>query len=190
MNTAGPILHKQQSFELWRAGAFGNKPLAWDSIEAWRASGYAGRVVLRYLGGGGRECTYGLRPEDVDAEVERWLRRGRFRSRMMLNEMLDGATPVLQGEFFAGVDHSLMREPFFYSRDPQPMRLALRDAPQNTHGLSAHLLLKRYMTPSSYADFVELLALYPDHVLEVSVFDRLLGDLPQRNALVWEVRRF
>jgi len=46
------------------------------------------------------------------------------------------------------------------------------------------------MTPSSHDDWNELLERYPGHVLEVSIYDRCLGDLPNRNSLVWEVRKY
>jgi hypothetical protein len=47
------------------------------------------------------------------------------------------------------------------------------------------------MTPSSWADFEALLELYPSHVLEVSVYaGTTVGDVPGRNAVVWEVRRY
>ena len=31
---------------------------------------------------------------------------------------------------------------------------------------------------------------YPDHLLEVAVYNCCLDDLPNRNALVWEVRKY
>jgi hypothetical protein len=57
-------------------------------------------------------------------------------------------------------------------------------------GLRAAIMLRAAMTPSSYEDWRVLLDQYPGHVLEVSVYDRCIGDTPGRNALVWEVRRY
>jgi hypothetical protein len=54
----------------------------------------------------------------------------------------------------------------------------------------ASLLIREAMTPSSYDDWLMLIDRYPGHVLEVSIYDRCLGDVPGRNALVWEVRRY
>jgi len=56
--------------------------------------------------------------------------------------------------------------------------------------LRSDLLLKLAMTPASHEDWNLLLERYPGHVLEVSVYDRCLGDTPGRNALVWEVREY
>ncbi len=186
------VRDKKQNYDLWQSGAYGNKLKAWRTINEWRDSGYRGKVALRYLGrSGGGACTYNLHPKEVDAEVSKWVERGLQVERMMLNEMADGNSTVLQGEYFSGVMHAAAKpESFFFSLASVPMRLALKSAPQHTNGLRARLLLRHFMTPSSHADFVALLDQYPEHVVEVSVFERCLGDLPQRNALVWEVRQY
>lgn len=190
MHPVRRVLNKKQNYDLWQSGAYGNKLRAWRTIEAWRDSGFDERVVLRYLDSvGGGSCTYHLKPEDVDDEVQRWLDRGLQLDRMMLNEMADGALTSIQGEYLAGVLLNAVN-PFFFSLVKKPMREALAASSTHAYGLRARLLLEHYMTPSSYSDFVELLEQYPDHVFEVSVFDRCLGDLPQRNAVVWEVRLY
>jgi hypothetical protein len=70
------------------------------------------------------------------------------------------------------------------------MRDALKLAPSVAQGLYSDVLIREAMTPSSYEDWKVLLDQYPGHVLEVSIFSRCLGDIPGRNALVWEVRRY
>jgi len=37
---------------------------------------------------------------------------------------------------------------------------------------------------------MELLDLYPDHVIEFSAAEVFVGDRPGRNAVVWEVRKY
>ena len=70
------------------------------------------------------------------------------------------------------------------------MRDALSAAPEVAHRLRSDLLLEAAMTPASHEDWRRLLERHPGHVLEVSVYDRCLGDTPGRNALVWEVRMY
>ena len=70
------------------------------------------------------------------------------------------------------------------------MRDAPATAPETAQRLRSDLLLKLAMTPASHDDWNLLLGQYPGHVLEVSIYDRCLGDTPGRNALVWEVRRY
>jgi hypothetical protein len=70
------------------------------------------------------------------------------------------------------------------------MRDALGIDTQIAQGLRADLLIREAMTPASYDDWQILLERYPGHVFEVSIYDRCLGDCPNRNALVWEIRRY
>ena len=70
------------------------------------------------------------------------------------------------------------------------MREALAEQFEVVVGLQADQMLRREMTPSSYEDWRLLLDKYPGHVLEVSIYGCCLGDIPSRNALVWEVRRY
>jgi hypothetical protein len=186
------ILTKQQNYKLWASGAFGNRFLSWRSVAEWRASGFSGKVALRYLGGGGGgRCTYNLLPEEVEDEALRWVGEGADASKIMVNQMVPDQDryTTIQGEFYNGVFNDVV-EPFLHTFYPAPMRTALAHQSLHTHGLRGRLLLKHFMTASSWEDFQVLLDQYPDHVLEVSVFSRCLGNIPGRNATVWEVRRY
>lgn len=185
------VVNKAQNYRLWRAGAYGNKLRAWRTVDAWRRSGYADEVVLRYVGtGGGGRCAYHLRPEDVDAEVAAWVADGADPGAIMVNEQAPGVRTVLQGELFNGVMLGGSVYPFLFTLVPRPMREALAIESRHAFGLRTLALLEHFMTPSSYADLRVVMDLFPDHVIEVSVFANNLGDTPGRNALVWEVRRY
>lgn len=58
------------------------------------------------------------------------------------------------------------------------------------HGVAAYNILKRHLNPNGLDDVYELLQLYPDHVVEVSVTSDCIGTLPHRNYVTWEVRRY
>jgi len=180
-----PILTKRQNYALWQSGAFGNKLRAWRSVDEWQASGFHGRVVLREMGRGGGRCLYNVEPEAVFDSLLVWAVEGIPLDRVMVNEAAPDQYAILQGEY----DNELWGC-FYYSRCAKHMRDALRVAPQETYGLRSDMLLRGAMTPSSYEDWRVLLDQYPKHVLEVSIYDRCLGDTPGRNALVWEVRRY
>jgi hypothetical protein len=70
------------------------------------------------------------------------------------------------------------------------MRVALDLKKEVATGLVARELVRHFMTPSSHEDWLALLDRYQGHVFEVSIYDRCLGDVPGRNALVWEIRRY
>jgi hypothetical protein len=195
MAAASPILSKQQNYRIWQAGGFGNKLRAWRTIEEWRASGFRGKVVLRTLlnVGGSGLCRYGLSPDEVDGAFEEFAAAGVPPELIMVNESAPDDSMIIQGEYLndiSVIDGEVLWGWFFYSRAQPQMRKALADAPEWARGLRADLLLRDAMTPSSYEDWQVLLERYPGHALEVSVYGHCLGDIPGRNALVWEVRRY
>lgn len=186
------ITHKRENYRLWQSGEFGNKLRAWDSLEAWQTSGFKGSVAIRQRAGRGT----GLCKYDVPWECVAYLWH-RYRARgytdLILNEMAPSECTFVQGEYLNDIQ-LVGNEPcwgyFWHSFEPLPMRSALQQRSYTTHGLQTELLLRRYMSSASYEDWQALVTKYPGHVFEVSIFDCFLGDLPYRNALVWEVRRY
>jgi hypothetical protein len=189
-----PVLSKAQNYRLWRSGAFGNKLRSWRSIAEWQQSGFQGRVALRCLLAGGGKCTYDLEPRDVADVHGSWMQGGIPDEAITIDEAAPADVVILQGEYLNGVnsrgDSSFWRGYFYHSRARRQMRDALREEHNVCEGLVADLTIRRSMTPASYEDWQGLLEIYPDHVLEVSIYDRCVGDVPHRNALVWEVRRY
>ena len=186
---------KLQSHRLWQSGAFGNKLRSWSTVDEWRESGHRGMVVLRMREGrGAGRCSYNVSPVLVQPALEQFVQSGVSLDAVMINEAAPDEHVVLQGEYLNDVVPDSSGEAlwgyFFHSRHRSHMRDALREAPEETRGLSTDLMLRQVMTIASHEDWLALLERWPGHVLEVSVYDRCLGDLPNRNALVWEVRRY
>lgn len=180
------ILTKRQNYELCHTGAYGNRVRQWDSIDAWKASGYDGLLALRTaLEHGGGPKTFGVGPQFVEEWVEYWaLDFGIRRDQIRLAEMADGRR-ILQGQYandFTGE--------FLHTFETGPMPEALARSHAHAFGLRSLLLLRGAMTPSSFADFEVLLGQYPDHVFEISIWESCIGDIPGRNAIVWEVRKY
>lgn len=188
-----PLLTKAQSNRLWQAGVFGNKLRSWETIREWRLSNYRGPVALRCREGrGAGPCIYDVVPGEVCQAIEELQARGAREGDIMVNEMSPNIE-ILQGEYLNDVreiNGEVIWGYFLHSRLRMRMRHALQLAPAVSCGLKSDLLLRQAMTTASYEDWQELLERYPGHVLEVSVYDRCLGDCPGRNALVWEVRQY
>lgn len=182
------ILTKRQNYRLCYAGAYGNRARQWASLDEWRASGYAEPVALRVaLAGGGGPSEFNVLPSQVDHLVNPW---GVPRECVQVAEMLDGCR-ILQGEYLCDVVEvggSAYHCAFLHTRETGPMPLALKKSSCTAYGLAADLLLREVMTPASHEDWRDLTSRYSGHVLEVSVWDRPVGDLPRRYAIVWEVR--
>jgi hypothetical protein len=188
-----PILSKKQNYRLWQSGAFGNKKRIW-TVDEYLNDTFEGLVAIRMRSGpGGGLCYYNLTRVQATEMLPFLTCDGFLSDCYMINEMAPSDAIVLQGEYFNGVyiqDDDARWGAFRYSTVQLPMRDAFREANHDTHGLHADCLLRAAMTPSSYEDWKILLDQYPDHVLEVSIFNCCLGDIPGRNALVWEVRRY
>ena len=183
------ILSKRVNYRLWESGLLGNRLRVWRSFAEWERSGFGGLVALRYLGEqGGRWCVYDLTPERMHVEYARILDEGANADRVMVNETAPYQDILIQGEYLPyDAGHWNW---FLYSRAKMQMRPALKEAPERARGLRVELMLRHAMTASSWEDFDALRERYPDHVFEVSVYRRCLGNIPGRNALVWEVRRY
>jgi hypothetical protein len=189
-----PILNKKQNYRLWQSGAFGNKLRAWRTVESWWDSGFEGRVVLRtLLPLGNGPCVYNLLPDDAFYTAQVWITQGIPSDAIMINEAAPDQDVILQGEYLNDVceiDGRVYWSIFKNSFVQAHMRDALKQSHLTVGNMNADHLIRSAMTPASYEDWQELITRYPGHVLEVSIYDRCLGDLPHRNALVWEVRRY
>jgi hypothetical protein len=186
-----PVTSKRRNFELWSSGAYGNRLRSWRSFEEWRRSGHAGRVALRSCGSTGEDpCTYDLQPEDVEHEYKSWVARGGRGDDVVVCEMAPDDRLLVVGEYHHDPLPDGSFRHFFYSTGCKSMRVALREGGRVASGLRATAILRYAMTELSWKDFQEIVLAYPGHVVEVSVYDHYLGDLPGRNALVWEVRRY
>lgn len=150
-------------------------------------------MVLRTLLEGGGPCFYNILPVHVEELIKSWVESGIPKDRIMINEAAPEQNAILQGEYLNDLifsDTGTRKGHFYYSQERLHMRDALKSRSKNAQGIVADNLIREAMTPSSYEDWKTLLDIYPSHVLEVSVYDKCLGDIPDRNALVWEVRMY
>jgi len=69
------------------------------------------------------------------------------------------------------------------------MRPAMKN-PDRAIGLKAKFILEKYLNSSDYDTIMDLLNIYPDHIIEFTVFDHYVGTIPNRNTIIWEVRRY
>ena len=69
------------------------------------------------------------------------------------------------------------------------MRDCLKNGIQ-LNGLNVKMLLLKYIYPNSFNDIMELIDIYPEHVIEFSTYEMPLGDCINRNTVIWEVRQY
>lgn len=181
-----PILtSKRHAVPHFMSGGFGNKLRAWESLEAFERDGCPCGATLMYKSGrGGRgPCEYGIARELVRARVRAWVEQGRDPKLITVYETAPDDRLLINGELSDDWH-------FYHSRLRLPMREALCKGGTHMDGLRTRYTLQTLLTPASWEDLRALMDLYPGHIIELSVYEVLLGDLRGRNMIPWEVRDY
>lgn len=180
------IRTKSEFFELWEAGVLGNKLRTWRDPEAAIRSGVL-PVGFRQVGaaGGG---SYAI--ADDAGQIRRyalqWQAEGK---RFVICEAAPDQLATIQGEVCRGVGgwDGLLG----LVTGGKRMRDSMRDGDlKPCRGVQVVDLLDRYMDPSSRDDLDGLLDLYPAATVEFTCYQILVGSLPGRNTIFWEVRNY
>lgn len=179
------VLTKQENWRLVTSGAYGNRLRHWRSLNELQADGFGGPVSIRYLGAGGGPCLFDVKAEDVEDEVLKLRSAGWSEKLLCFNEGAPDRSIIIQGELYNTIPYHAR-----VSYEKVKMREALRRDFTDLSGWVALEAFRTKMSPSSRDDLEELLKSYPEHVLEISVYGRMLGDCPGRNSLIWEVRKY
>lgn len=156
----------------------------------WSVPPPEGVYHLRNAKDPGGPTHYGLAREEVETLwVGKDKREDWYCSQMVPAEV--ERTLILQGEVqqaFPGGGRCGLE--LYFSTDPKPQRLALRDSGRQTSGILAGFLLREALCVRSWEWLNVLLDRYPGHVIEFSTYRRKWGMLPDYNTLFWECRLF
>ncbi len=167
------VSNKQEMYKLLLAGKFGNTARIWDSYADLLASSYKGLVGIRSMVPGGVFLPY----VSISAAPREGVR---------YSEMQDDGAIVLQGELYRSVDGLYL----LASSHKTHMRDALRQGGKHYWLSAAYAQLQTALWPSDYDNLMELLAEYPDSVIEFSAYCKTVGIIPNRNTIIWEVRNY
>lgn len=173
-------------YDLYFAGAFGNKLKTWETLTEYLESDYQGPVTIRYRVAGAKFCRFDMDRSEVVGQVNAWVAEGARVELMTFNEAINTDDIRFQCEVQRDQFHYSLR----YSLAKTHMRTALEVAPLHASGLRAVSLLRYYLDPSSYADLEVLFDTYPDSVIEMTTTVGNLGSTPNRNTVFWEVRNY
>lgn len=188
---AKDVLIKRENWLNFTAGKYGNRLLSWDTISDLKRSGWRKDITVRTLLAGGGPCFYDVPIHEVESVASKI---GLPEHLICFNEGAVNSDILIQGEYFNGiiyVNEVTYDGVFLYSTVNLKMRDALKERSETVYGkLSFREIMKFSMTPSSFSDLEVLLGEYEDHTLEISVFNKCVGNIPGRNAIVWEVRKY
>jgi hypothetical protein len=188
----GRIGSKLEYYTLYERGFFGNKALTWDSIDEIENSDWKGKICIRGRKGIARsKARFNLTLEEAKGYLKELQKEGIYPRDLKFNQSLPDEELRIQGEVMGDVVNLRPQHIHLtYSTIKKPMNYALAEETLYAEGLNALMLLKGNLFPSSYEDISELFELFPESVIEFSAYDIMLGSLPNRNTLIWEVRNY
>ena len=185
-----PVLTKRDFVRRYSANEFGNRAPTWDTFDEFLAS----RCDLQL------NALYHIRNRVAGGKT--WYNvPGRFVSDVYHSEVLGGGIPPNQVYFsaMAPTEKTLIQGEvlqrynglhFVCSTVRKPMRDALSEQWTEAVGVRAVALLRHFLNAASYDWLETLLERYPEHVIEISVYDTCWGTVPGHNTVVWEVRNY
>lgn len=186
---------KKENYELYHKGAYGNHLRFWASLNdlfndvmegTWKPSD---PVALRTRNKPGvqlpKYCSVTYLSEIMPL-VNTWTTEyGISVEDIVINEIGEDRAIVFQGEVMRSTNYFDLH----YSTCKLMMREALQYAPQHVSGLTALNLLKGHMDTPSFDNLERLFDLYPDAIIEFSVYAKPVGNL-KLNTVFWEVRGY
>ena len=176
---------KEQFYELWQKGLFGNKLQTWNSLEEIKQSGYGGLITIRSKEVASAFQSYNVPLMEIEKTRAEWIKQGYDPNLITFNESAPDHLLLLQGELME-YNNGLY---LFYSQEKVKMREALKEG-REAIGKEAEQLLRKHCNQVSFQDIMDLLQRFPGHVIEFSTYSCMLGNIPGRNTIIWEVRKY
>ena len=177
------ILTKQENYALYEAGILGNKVLTWNSYAEILRSGWKGMVCIRSKKGIERgKMVYNIKIEDIPKYLENF----GGEENVIFNQSMPDEHLIIQGEIMndqKGI-HLL------YTTIKKPMNLGLAEENRTVNGPAAEKILFHNLSEESYNEINRLLIEFPESVIEFSTYSVPVGNLPNRNTVIWEVRNY
>jgi hypothetical protein len=182
-----PVLDKKSMYRRMVAGEFGNTLPRFFTVRDWLESG-----VQYTLWGVQHTSIAGFPGTRLDVhyeDVEDVIRDGGFNGNYCIAPMVHQVGNVQwEGDVYDHPEHGVI-----CSGNVSPANGSWRThmkAPRLWEGCAATTLLRAVLNENSFDDLMELVAAFPNHVVELSALDACFGTLPNRNAVIWEVRRY
>lgn len=182
----GPITTKDEFLRLSEAGQLGNRMPSWPTVAAAQADGYFGPVMIRDKTPNSPHMTPNVEQDDVPAVIARLAAAGANPDRLYLTWMSPEVGRLLNAEVWDGPGGPHLH----YSPAQLNVRAALDTDGRHASGAAARAILRSCLCPNSWDDLWTLFDLYPDHAIELTAYERPIGSIPNRNTVIWEVRRY
>jgi hypothetical protein len=105
---------------------------------------------------------------------------------LKFNQLMPDENLTIQGEIMLTEKGIYL----LYTTIKKPMLWAFKEEVLHAWGLKAKSILEYYLSPVSLEEVYLLLNQFSDCVVEFSSYSCLVGNLPNRNTVIWEVRGY
>jgi hypothetical protein len=176
-----PVTSKSQFVKRYKSGEFGNASPTWDSVS----------LFLNDKSKFDNSQLFHLRNKTTGGKTWYNLKRSEIKTIVVdgdyyVSSMAPSDKTVIQGEIRRSVNHYDLT----FNQVKLPMRDAFKVSQKYQKGLSALLLLKKYLDWNSFDWLQYLLNTYENHTVEFSTYSIEWGTLPNFNTVFWEVRNY
>lgn len=158
-----------------------NRTRTWECPESFERSGFTGLVGFRDRQVGGK-TVYGVTPDQVRKVWRRYLRAGRT---PVIQEQVPHDKLTLNAESIWTAEGLAL----LWSHETLPMKEALAKRSLLAVGLRSLAVVRQFLDPSSFEDWLLLEEMFPGSVVEFSCFSVPVGIL-SRKTVFWEVRYY
>lgn len=174
-------------------GTFGNTVPQWFDVRSWEASDESSRYPLwgirSGVAGGDKRMRLNVPSAEVSELFQAWFPGGGGNISPMVDEFAQLRAEVWESNI-CPFGLSLFYVPCGMIDQADPWRGSFRKYGKPAHGIEAKALLSHYLWASDLADLEVLLETYPGHVVELSACSKAVGVIPNRNTIIWEVRKY
>lgn len=189
------ILSKSRMYDDLTQGRFGNTIPIFGSVEAWEAWSDWGRYDLWGIrcgvAGADKRMRLNVPRDEVATLYREWYPNGGGNISPMIDRWAVLRAEVFENDFGHPFGLTMFYVPPGVKIDPvDPWRGSFRNYGKHAYGAAAVAIMKAYMWPGDYEDVRALLDEFPGHVVEFSACDRAVGKIPNRNCVIWEVRKY
>ena len=180
------VRSKAGQYVLYENSPLGNRPLIWNTYQDIIKSGWTRDVCIRSKQTGWK-TRYNISLSKLRKEIDSVVKKGMPESMLVFNQLMPDPHLTIQGEI---TEVPTLGTCLTYTTIKKPMKRALAIEQKYLNGLQAKLLLERELFPPSLEEVNMIRKAFPDSVIEFSSYETLVGELPGRNTIIWEVRDY
>lgn len=193
------ISNKVIMYECLRKGLFGAAFRIWYSVDDLRQDGYNGFLGVREGSGRAGKLVFYDSVDDIDDQIKQFIcpiycEGSRYDNIVFSGEVRKTGDDDLQLTYSFEKNNlrDILSGQSISGKIDNPNELN----DQTKVGLlaafhrHADMLLRKYLSESSYEDMMALIQMFPGHVIEFTTYNVFVTELSGRNTVIWEVRMY